>query len=659
MNGKHVKQVVRKLLFIHKVRYLLSVIVAIFSWHAGLSTVYALDNQIGKEAWKAERISDNSGEFKVNPADMLLFPEISGPETVTGQSLLKEISWEKFKEGSASRLAILLTDKASDWLPLVHGLKSIGVPVVITTDYKIALRHKAVLIYPAVSGVMQTEEFLAGLRSFTENGGTLIGTNVLVSSLKYIFGAYNAIPLHTSATVQLTGNSPLLAFYTDEREKTLSIGNKQAGPPYLGVYGYKNVKNQPLAIFEDGSAAITQNRYGKGRAYSFGIDIGHLLKQAYSGRSEDMARSYINDFEPTIDVLLHLIKDMYMEENPDAVTLGTVPFNKELTVMFTHDVDFGESEKNAAVYAEFENSKQAPGTYFLQTKYIKDFNDNAFFDAEHIPMLKRLAALGMELGSHSVAHAYAFSVFPIGSGEESYPSYQPFVYERYAAHNGTVLGELRVSKYLIEKVLGAPPVVSFRPGHLSYPKGLPQALEATGYLYSSNFPANCVLSHLPFKLTYQYESKGETNVFEFPLTLEDELGVKMGDRVQQAVDLAQKISKYGGIYVVLIHPNILDHKLQFEKDFYIQVKDFAWFSTIGMFGNWWAARDQVTIDVTEAANDKLVILNVPQSMEGLTINVPQRWLLQPGEYSASCQQNGNSVIIHKAVGTIQLKFTPK
>lgn len=618
----------------------------------------AQEGQIGQQQRGVQRIADNSGSFRVNATDMNVFPNIEGPVEKTPLPVLNPASWEKYKTGNTSRLAILLTDTDSAWLALAHGLKSIGVPFVITTDYKKALEHKVVLVYPIISGKMQTRELLDAFHDFTYNGGTLIGINVLAPALKNIFGMYNAVPSAKNSTIKLAAvNSPLLAAFTDEREKTLSIGNKNAGPPYFGVYGYRNVKNQPLAVFEDGTAAITQNSFGKGMAYAWGIDVGYLLQEGYSGQAEEsISRSYINEFEPTADVMLRLLKEMYLQGNSDAVTIGTVPYNKTLSVMITHDVDYSESEKNALTYAEFEKNNEVPSTYFLQTKYIKDYNDYAYFDADHIPMLKKLMAMGMELGSHSVAHAQAFNIFPLGTGDERYPTYQPFVSDKYVAHNGTVLGELRVSKYLVEKMLDAPPLVSFRPGHLLRPPVLPQALEATGYLYSSTFTANNVLSHLPFQLTYQYELQGESNVFEFPLTLEDELGVKMGDRVQPALDLAHKIGKYGGIFVILIHPNILDHKLQFEKDFVAGVKDFAWFGTVKTFGRWWAARDKVDVDVTQEGALKIVTLHVPEAMEGLNIKVPKGWVLQPGEQAANCTQNTDSIMIHKAVGVIRLAF---
>ena len=54
-------------------------------------------------------------------------------------------------------------------------------------------------------------------------------------------------------------------------------------------------------------------------------------------------------------------------------------------------------------------------------------------------------------------------------------------------------------------------------------------------------------------------------VFEFPVTIEDEELPKLGDRLPQALEGARQVSRYGGLCVVLIHLNILNPKLAFEK----------------------------------------------------------------------------------------------
>lgn len=149
-------------------------------------------------------------------------------------------------------------------------------------------------------------------------------------------------------------------------------------------------------------------------------------------------------------------------------------------------------------YAEYERSQGLVDTYFIQTKYVRDYNDDVYFNETGVRHLARLAELGVELGSHTIAHSAVFSKFPIGTGHETYPEYVPFVKDLTTAHNSTILGELRVSKYLIEHFSGQT-VWSFRPGHLSNPSTLPHALAATGYRYGSLATANNSLTHLPYQ----------------------------------------------------------------------------------------------------------------------------------------------------------------
>jgi hypothetical protein len=414
--------------------------------------------------------------------------------------------------------------------------------------------------------------------------------------------------------------------------------------------GYTRPQNRPLALYEDGAAAITERPVGEGKAYAFGIDIGYLIQRGYNGRDEEIGRSYVNQFEPTLDVFLRLVKNIYVEGEADAVTLGTVPFNKSLSVVISHDVDYSESVQNSLAYAEFEKSQNVKATYFIQTKYIRDYNDVIFFNDRVVPVLMKLVSMGMELGSHSVSHSKVFAKFPLGAGDEKYPSYTPFVSGRSTARNGTILGELRVSQYLIEKFSKGPQVVSFRPGELSNPFALPQALKATDYS----------LTHLPFQLTYNRGPQSVIETFEFPITVEDESPPKMGERLPQAVALAQKIGRYGGSFVVLIHPNILDHKLKFEQGFVSANKAVAWFGTLSEFGSWWSTRNETAVDVTVEGKKRVVSLEMPTRIEGLTLRIPAGWQYEkstPGDLNVSFSQG--AAVITSEQGRAQLIFKAK
>ena len=96
---------------------------------------------------------------------MYVFKGVAGPRELTRIPKLDPTPWSRYANGTESRLAILLTDASGAWLGLSHGLKSIGVPFLITTDYQQAIKHSVVLVYPTVSGNLLSAEALQALAS--------------------------------------------------------------------------------------------------------------------------------------------------------------------------------------------------------------------------------------------------------------------------------------------------------------------------------------------------------------------------------------------------------------------------------------------------------------------------------------------------------------
>lgn len=336
-------------------------------------------------------------QVEMSGKDFHRFPGVSGPSHVSVVPPAVPADWTTYRHGSASRLAILLTDPDSSWLGLAHGLKSIGIPFIITRDVQEALRHDVILVYPVISGKVLSPEALTRLAEYPRAGGTLIGVQVLGGGLNQMFGFHDAVASRQRYDIRLPSTDPLLASFTEPRERQLRVGVQEKGLEVLGTYGYTESVT-PLAVFEDGTAAITQKAYGRGRAYAIGLDLGFLLLKGYNNRAEEIVQVYDNQFDPTLDIWLRLLKSIYRSAQDEAVTLGTVPFGKSLSVMLTHDVDFTQSIKNAVDYAEYEKSQGLVGTYFIQVKYIRDYNDDIFFNDEGVQYLARLSELGMELG---------------------------------------------------------------------------------------------------------------------------------------------------------------------------------------------------------------------------------------------------------------------
>ncbi|WP_447603341.1 hypothetical protein [Nitrospira sp. Nam80] len=282
-------------------------------------------------------LSEQSGTVQADHVHV--FNGVQGPSGISMVDPPLPTPIVRYSKGTVSRLAILLTDPASNWLRLAHGLKTIGVPFLVTEDYRQALRHRVVLVYPTISGRTLSPDALKALAAFPRNGGTLIGVNVLGGGLNEVFGFREVQDSSRHFELRLNSVSPLLTQFTDRKEKMLRLGDRSKSQEPIGSLSYLAPKEPPLAVYEDGTAAITHRSYGQGRAIAFGLDIGFLLAKGYNLRDETIAQSYDNRFEPMLDVFLRLLREIYRRGEPDAVTLGTVPYDHSLSVLLTHDID--------------------------------------------------------------------------------------------------------------------------------------------------------------------------------------------------------------------------------------------------------------------------------------------------------------------------------
>jgi hypothetical protein len=565
---------------------------------------------VGRQWWQQHSTA--------KPVSLYLFEGLQGPAK---ESVLKppvNARWQDYESGSDTHLAILLTDPASAWMGLAQGFRNAGIPFVITQDTQRALRHRVVLVYPTISGKALSADALQALARHPAQGGTLIGFDVEGGGLQEVFGFSQLVPSSNRHAVTFDTHHPLATSFTHERERTVRFAAQAAA---TGSVAYTNVSHA-VARFDDGAVAMTSHQTGPGRAYALGIDLGALMLTGFNNREEGISRSYVNEYEPALDVWLRLFRQIYMEGEPLAVTVSTVPQGQPLSVVLSHDIDYSRSLHNAPDYAKFEASQGVSATYFIQTKYIRDWNDEIFFNLDGLPDLRALLQYKMEVASHSVAHSQVFNKAALGDGHEAYPDYKPFVHDKARTDGLSVFGELRVSKFLLEHFLQGYTVRSFRPGHLKDPYTLPQALEATGYHYSSSVTANNSLTHLPFRLTHGREGLALTPIYEFPVSIEDEALPRLGDRVPQALALAANLARYGGLMMVLIHTDIKDHKLDFEKAFVSALHDKAWFGTLRTFGDFWAARDQLQLGIASDKEGAHLTLIAPAPIDGLTFQLP-------------------------------------
>jgi hypothetical protein len=334
----------------------------------------------GSAVWVSLLLSPFSDDHRVLPDQMQIFNGVSGPSDLSTVLPLSPTPVSRYQAGAQSRLAVLLTDPASNWLRLAHGLKTIGVPFLLTKDYRQALAHRVVLVYPMISGRVLSSEALEALAAFPRNGGTLIGVNVLGGGLNEVFGFKEIQSSGRHLELRLNQLSPLLAQFTEPKEQVLRLGDRQKGGEPVGSHSYLDPKEAPLACTTTGHRRLFSDRTAR-VAPSPSVSIsGTCWRRGTTYGEEGIAESYDNRFDPLLDVVLRMLKEIYRTSEPNAVTLGTVPYHRSLSVLLTHDIDASIAMANSLRYAEFERSQGITGTYFIQTKYIRDYNDDIFFN---------------------------------------------------------------------------------------------------------------------------------------------------------------------------------------------------------------------------------------------------------------------------------------
>jgi hypothetical protein len=594
----------------------------------------------------------------------IAFPGLVGPEERTELPLSPTPTTTlSYHSGSSDTLGIYLTDQSSSWLGLAHGFRSIGLPFSIVSDLDQALEHNVLLVYPTLTGSGTSADTLQSLAAHVRAGNTVLAFSVLGGGMPPLFGFEEALERSGLDSMTFVDNDLSRDFIKDDAEREiplapLSSATARTGSGLPGV-SYAGTRRPPVAVYGDGSAAISHNYFetedgSVGHAYAIGFDFGHYILRAHNGRFTEMTPDYVNAYQPKTDSLLRFIAAVYQQGEPDAVLLHPVPEGQSLAILITHDVDYTESLSNAAVYAAAEASRSVPASYFIQSKYISDYNDSRFFDVESAKLLPDLVSMGMEIASHSVAHSNEFRIMPIGTGQEQYPQYRPFVRDFTHVENASILGELRVSKFLLEQTSGQT-VQAFRPGHLSLPEQLPELLAATGYRYSSSITANEALTHLPYRLMHSRGYEVELDLFEFPVTIEDEQW-ELQDSMPEVRELLGAIGRHGGLANVLIHTDTVEGKLDFQNALIDEYRHQAHFSTLSDFADWWQARDSVTIDSTEKqGTGRLLRLTTESALQGLTLKLPAAWRYEGGVIGS--EQQGGQLVLGPFSGSAELRFS--
>jgi hypothetical protein len=529
---------------------------------------------------------------------------------------------ELFPEAASSQVAILLTTLDRDAESPVRCLKAMGIPFFVTRDLRTALRHKLLLLYPEVDGTTFDTAQAKAINDFVVHGGVVFAQDVFWGGFKPLFGFDEVIPLRTRHKiifdVQSVGSAdPVFHYLNRPAEKEAPLGSNGI-QEVIWTNGYKAAGAQVLGRFEDGSAAVLRHDVGQGHAYLIGVALNDVVLRNQQNRDYEAQRLYVNGFEPGTDVWLLILRAWYESYSDTGIRLGTIPQGKRSVLMLSHDVDWEYSFTPMSAFAAFEKSAGTSSTFFVQTKYLDDVNSKAFFFGQSLDILRELAH-GSDIESHTVIHSKLFNKVPLGSGLERYPDYQARATRDDPAKDATTLGEVCVSKSLLDGELPGHHTIFFRAGHLRVPPYLPEALVRCGYEFDSSFTAADVLTNFPYELDFDLGMTERANIFEFPVTFEDEQLPPLLERVPAMLDTIEANAENGGVSVLLIHSNNSREKLQAERTLLSQLPGDILVENMTDYARFWKARYQLQWFPKTMAGGEQIEINSDLPISGLTL----------------------------------------
>ncbi len=526
-----------------------------------------------------------------------------------------------FPESFPLQIAVLMTNDQDGGLSLVHGFHEMGVPFFITHDLDVALRHNQVFIYPEIDSDTFEPEDIAKMTHFVQAGGTIFAQQVFAKQLGPLFGFSDYQQRKTRHWVNFDVASDPLGRYLDRPEERRVPLAGEAVKESFATNGYRpDGTGKVLARYEDASAALIEKSSGQGTTFVSGVGWDDVIMRAQTNRHYDAFRAYVNTFEPGGDVWLLLLRAWYEHFARGAVRLATMPQGRRSVLMLSHDIDWAFSVPKCLTYANMEDRHHVHSTFFMQTKYVSDANGAAFFYGSNLDVLRKLVARGFDVESHTVIHSRAFNHFNYGAGNETYANYRPRAISTTDAMNGTVLGEVRVSKQLLDGAIPGHHTVFFRAGHLRFPTALAQALVNCGYEFDSSFTAPDVMSNFPYRLTYDRDFSDESPIYEFPVTIEDEEEPPLQKRIDKALEVIKANADNGAANVILIHTNDDEIKVPAEETLLNGLPADILVSDMMDFAKFWRARDRLNWQVGPGRSADAITLKLssPEAVSGLT-----------------------------------------
>ncbi len=506
-----------------------------------------------------------------------------------------------------------------------HMAHVAGVPYTTTRDINEASLYAVIIATDGFDGLNLTTVQRETIKTYVRDGGILINTNLRDTSLYDVAGITEQSFSRDrySINFDVSKSETVFSWIDEPEEKTILIGNERSGN---AIFSRSYVTNQAeiLATFDDGSPAFIRNKYGNGFSYTFGNSFKDVIIRSQMNLDFSTNRSYSNGFEPASDVFSLIFRGILIEHIPHLVWKNTSAFNSQATLMITHDIDAESNMQWMNRYADFEKSLDISATYFVTTHYIDDALDGDYY-TNYRNAVTLLRDQNHEVASHSVGHFPDFADIPFGTLGEDIFTYQPG-HHGGVTDNASLLGELEVSKKLLEEDTGLP-VTSFRSGYLIYPDQLVTALDTLGYQFNSTYSSNDVQTAFPY---FPYKTRSfsstQSDVLEIPVTISDVLVDEFTlENYLVVADLwtnvTQKYYANGAPTVLLVHPN-RDLKLRSMQTYLESLPSDISIQTIQAFGNFWLKRNNLDFSSSLENNRLTIQLKNHQTLpDSLSLNI--------------------------------------
>ena len=477
-----------------------------------------------------------------------------------------------------------------------QGLRAIGVPAVIAPTIAEAVKYRIVILAGAPALGTIAPDDISRLSAFAASGGVLVGEALTDPKLFALFGiAATSERTDRSAIDWVTKDDPTVAQLDRASERHVDIDDR-FGSAFRTV-GYAEQKSvDVLARFDDGTAAVIHRCVKDGGAvYAVGARLTDLVTRHHEGARWSAKAQYQNTFDTSADGWLLWLRGIYREHVGGGVTMSTAPAGKRFAVLPTLSLNFSLGVGPTTDYVREAAARKVTPTVFVWTKVVTDWLDVAFFSdsGPFDDVMQKIKTQGAEIASQTVAHSPVFDKLPMGTGTESFPDYKPFVASRTVTTGASVLGEIRVSRQLIQSRLN-PRMTSFRAGYLLTSPRLAVAEEAAGIRDDSSTTQGWVGGALPFSIP-RFDGTGYADVTTFPVVVEDERGTRIDQRIDEAEELIEANGDNGAPSVILFHPNGWDWKLKAWDNLLMHIPSDAWTGTVQQFGDFWQDRGRTAL----------------------------------------------------------------